>query len=138
MNFLYLGLAAFLGLLFNLSFAGQFVQPDWCFSILLAVLLSRHETWFWVLPLLGLHDFLMFWSVWVTFPFVLLSTGILMYADTRLAPGQPQRWAALFLSCSPLLLAGLDITSWLLTLTLTIWLWFLLSTKREKVYVEPV
>ncbi len=137
MKWFYLGLAACFGLLLNLSFAGQLVQPDWCFAILLGVLLSRYETWFWVLPMIGIHDLLIFWSVWVTFPFASFAAMILIYADIQIAPGQPQRWVALSLSCLPLLFTGIDMVSWLLTLTLTIWVWFLLSTKREKVCVEP-
>ncbi len=138
MMYYILALFAWLGLLVNMSFAGAFAQPDWALSILLAILLSKRATWYWVLPLIGLHDYLLFWSVWVCFPFVALAAGVLAYADINLAPGQHQRWLALLLGCVPLLFAGMAMISWLLTLALTVWLWSMLSSKRDKVYVEPI
>ena len=137
MKYYILALAALLGLLLNMSLAGTNPQPDWSLAILLAIVLSKRSTWYWVLPLIGLHDYLLFWSVWVVFPYAAIAVVLLSYADTRLAPGQPQRWLALVLGCAPLLLAGVDIVSWLMTLTLCTWLWSFLSTRREKVYVEP-
>ncbi len=137
MKYYTLAFAALLGLLVNMSFAGVGHQPDWSLAFLLAIVLSKRSTWYWVLPLIGLHDFLLFWSVWVVFPYATVAVILLNYADTRLAPGQPQRWLALVLGCVPLLLAGVDVISWLLTLTLCTWLWSSLSTRREKVYVEP-
>ncbi len=137
MKYYILALAALLGLLLNMSLAGTNPQPDWSLAILLAIVLSKRSTWYWVLPLIGLHDYLLFWSVWVVFPYAAIAVVLLSYADTRLAPGQPQRWLALVLGCVPLLSAGVDIVSWLMTLTLCTWLWSLLSTRREKVYVEP-
>lgn len=129
---------ALLGLMVNLSFSGGLAQPDWALSILVAILLSKRDTWYWVLPLVGLHDFLLFWSVWVCFPFVALAAGLIAYADINFAPGQHQRWVGLLLSCTPLLFAGIGLISWLLTVAFTIWLWSMLSSKREKVYVEPI
>ena len=138
MQFYVLAFAALLGLLINMSFAGQFAQPDWSLAILLAILLSQRKTWYWVLPLIGMHDYLLFWSAAVVFPYAVATALLLTYADIRLAPGQHQRWLGLALVCVPLLFAGIDTLSWLLTVTLTIWIWSALSAKREKVYVEPV
>ena len=138
MRYYSLSFLALFGLLLTMSFAGQFAQPDWSLAILLAILLSKRSTWYWVLPLIGLHDFFLFWSVWVVFPFSVLAAILLAYADTRLAPGQHQRWVSLVLVSIPILFAGIDVLSWLLTITLTIWIWSMLSSKREQVYVEPV
>ena len=137
MNYYTLGFVALLGLLVNMSFADIGHQPDWSLATLLAIVLSKRSTWYWVLPLIGLHDYLLFWSVWVVFPYAAIAVILLNYADARLSPGQPQRWLVLVLGCMPLLLAGVDTISWLLTLTLCTWLWSSLSTRREKVYVEP-
>jgi len=137
MQYYVMAFSALVGLLLNMSFSGSLSQPDWSLSILLAILLSQRKTWYWVLPLIGLHDLMLFWSVWMTFPFALISALLLTYADVRLAPGQPQRWLALVLACSPLLFAGVDIISWLLTVTLSTWIWSSLSVQREKAYVEP-
>jgi len=137
MQYFMMAFAALVGLLLNMSFAGSLSQPDWSLAILLAILLSQRKSWFWVLPLIGLHDLMLFWSVWITFPFAIISALVLTYADMSIAPGQPQRWLALVLACSPLLLVGVDIISWLLTVTLSTWIWFTLSVQREKVYVEP-
>ncbi|MDX8380871.1 MAG: hypothetical protein R8M14_02015 [Ghiorsea sp.] len=129
--------AALIGLLLNLSFSGNVSQPDWSLSILLAILLSQRKTWYWILPLIGLHDLLLFWSVWITFPFAVISALLLSSADVRLSPGQYQRWLALLLACSSLLFTGVDFISWLLTITLSTWIWSILSVQREKAYVEP-
>ena len=126
-----------IGLLVNMSFAGVSVQPDWSLGILVGVLLSHRSTWIWVLPSVAFHDLFLYWSIDVTLPFVAFVALVLAYSDIRLAPGQPQRWFSLFFACLPLLIAGLDVVSWLLTIMLTTWVWFLLSTRREKVYVEP-
>ena len=130
-------LTSFFGLLLNLSFSGLIAQPDWSLVMLLAVLLSNRRTWFSVLPCIWFHDVVLFWSAWVTFPYVLVTTIILYLSDKRLGPGQPQRWLGLVLSCFPLLLSGVSLWSWLLSMMLTVWLWSILSSKREKVYVEP-
>jgi hypothetical protein len=137
MKYYVLAFMALLGLLLNMSSAGNSLQPDWSLAILLAILLSKRSTWYWVLPLIGLHDLLLFWSLWVVFPYAAVAVVLLNYADIRLAPGQPQRWLALVLGCMPLLFAGVDGMVWLLTLTLSTWLWSFLSSRREKVYVEP-
>ena len=137
MRYYILVCVALLGLCINMSFSGVLAMPDWSLAILLAILLSQRSTWYWVLPLIGLHDYLLFWSVWVVFPFAVLAALLLMYADIRLAPGQHQRWVGLVMVCTPLLFVGLGWFSWLLTITLTVWLWSYLSVKREKAYVEP-
>lgn len=129
--------SALLGLLFNMSFADTVMQPDWSLAILLAVLLSNRSTWFWVLPCVGLHDLILYWSIGVTLPYILFVALVLTYADLRLAPGQPQRWFGLVFGCLPLFIIGVDILSCLLTLTLATWAWSLLSSQRERVYVEP-
>ena len=128
---------AFLGLMLNFSFAGSFLQPDWSLALLTAALLSDRHTSIWVLPGLFVHDLVLYWQPWVSFPFALLAFAILTYSDIRLAPGQPQRWLGLILICLPLLEMGISISSWLLTICLTIAIWSYLSSKREKVYVEP-
>jgi hypothetical protein len=138
MKYYVLACMALLGLFINLSFSGAVLLPDWSLAILLAILLSKRSSWYWVLPLIGLHDLLLFWSVWVVFPYAVAAVVLLTYADTRLAPGQPQRWLALVLGCAPLLFAGVDFMTWVLTLTLCTWIWSSLSAQREKVYVEPV
>ncbi|OIP99124.1 MAG: hypothetical protein AUK35_09160 [Zetaproteobacteria bacterium CG2_30_46_52] len=125
------------GLVLNMAFSGLFAQPDWSLALLLAALLSDRRNWFWVLPSLFFHDLVLYWSPLVTFPFGLIAAIILMYADTRLAPGQQQRWLGLLVVCLPLLNTGISLFSWLLTVSLCIVIWSYLSSKREKVYVEP-
>ncbi len=132
-----LALLAALGLLLNLSFTTGLVQPDWSLAILLGVLLSDRKTWVWVLPCVVLHDLVLYWSAWVTLPFILFVAVLLTYADVSLAPGQQQRWFGLVFGCFPLLMAGMSMIAWLLTMMLATWVWFLLSRRREKVYVEP-
>jgi len=129
-------LTSTVGIFLNLSFSGMMAQPDWSLAILVGALLHHRQTWFWVLPYVLFHDVVLYWSPWITFPYVLLTAGLLFYADYRLAPGQPQRWFGLLLCCTPLLFAGVAVWTWLLTLTLSVGVWSLLSSEREKVYVE--
>jgi len=131
-------LFSFIGLTLNMSFSGVMAaQPDWSLVLLLAVLLSNRKTWFWVLPCIWFHDVVLFWSAWVTFPYVILTTIILYLSDKRIGPGQQQRWFGLGLSCLPLFIVGVGVWSWLLTMMLTVWAWSILSSQRERVYVEP-
>jgi len=120
-----------------MSFSGLFSQPDWSLALLLAVLLSDRKTWYWVLPAMFFHDLVLYWSPLVTFPYGLIAAIILIYADTRLAPGQQQRWLSLFIVCAPMFYSGISLFSWLLTVSICIVIWSYLSSKREKVYVEP-
>ncbi len=121
----------------NLSFSGLVTQPDWSLAILLASLLSHRQAGYWVLPGIWFHDTLLYWSAWTCFPYFILASIVLYYSDKRLGPGQQQRWFALVFSCFSLLLAGIPLWDWLLTMMLSIWIWFLLSAKREREYVEP-
>jgi len=130
-------LCSLLGLLLSLSFASASAQPDWSFAILLAALVSLRKSWFWVLPSIWFHDVIFYWSIWTSFPYFLLITVFLFYADKRLGPGQPQRWISLLVAYLSLFIAGLDVWSCLLTMMLTVWIWSLLSTRKERVYVEP-
>lgn len=130
-------LGAFVGLICTMAFAGDWSQPDWSLALLLAVLLSKPKTWVWLLPSVGMHDLFLYWSVWGVFPFAVLSVILILYTDKKIGPGQPQRWAALLLHIYALWLTGLDVLSLFLTLTLSVWLWFVFSSNREKVYVEP-
>jgi len=130
-------LSATVGVFFNLSFAGMMVQPDWSLAILVGTLLHNRHAWFWILPYVMFHDLVLYWSLWVTFPYVLVTVMLIFYVDHRLAPGQPQRWFGLVLCCTALLFVGVDIWTWLLTLTLSIAVWSRLPSERERAYVEP-
>ncbi|MDQ7057347.1 MAG: hypothetical protein Q9N62_02415 [Ghiorsea sp.] len=130
-------LSAFIGLICTMSFAGDWSQPDWSLAVLLAVLLSKPQTWIWILPSIGVHDLFLYWSVGGIFPFAVVSVLLLFYTDQKIGPGQPQRWAVLLLHTYAMWLVGLDDLSLFLTVTLSIWLWFVFSCRREKVYVEP-
>jgi len=129
-------LTSTVGVFLNLSFAGMMAQPDWSLAIMVGVLLHNRRMWLWVLCYVLFHDFVLYWSPWITFPYVFLTVMLLFYTDYRLAPGQPQRWIGLLLCCTPLLFAGVDMWTWLLTLTLGVGVWSLLSSEREKAYVE--
>ena len=129
-------LTSVIGILFNLSFTGLFTQPDWMLAVLLAILLSDKSTWYWVLPAMIIHDVLLYWTIWVTFPYMVVVAGILFFSDKRLGPGQPQRWFGLALVCMSLLIKGISVWDWLLTMMLAVWLWFVFSSIREREYVE--
>ena len=130
-------LCSLIGLVINMSLSGLVTQPDWSLAILLAALLSDRQAWHWVLPGIWFHDIILYWSAWTCFPYFIFTSIVLFYSDKRLGPGQHQRWFGLFFSCLSILLIGISVWDWLLTIMLTIWLWFLLSAKRERDYVEP-
>ncbi|MDX8387907.1 MAG: hypothetical protein R8M46_05155 [Ghiorsea sp.] len=130
-------LVSLFGIILNMSFSGLVAQPDWSWAVLLAVLLSDRKAWVWILPAIWFHDVALFWSAWVALPYFIVLSIFLYYADKRLGPGQPQRWVAIFLGCLPLFIYGLGLMSILLTATLAVWVWSMLSARREKVYVEP-
>ncbi|MDQ7001743.1 MAG: hypothetical protein Q9N02_03535 [Ghiorsea sp.] len=130
-------LNAFIGLICTMAFAGDWCQPDWSLALLLAVLLSKSQTWIWVLPSIGMHDLFLYWSIWGIFPFTAFAALFIFYTDKKIGPGQPQRWAVLVLHVYAMWLVGLDTLSLFLTITLSIWLWFIFSSSKEKAYVEP-
>jgi len=137
MRNLHLLLFALFGLLFNMSFTGTWVLPDWCLSILLASLLSYRQSFLWVLPCVLFHDMVLYYSAWTSLPYFLLLTVALISFDQHLGQGQPQRWLTAFVGCVSLFMAGANIWSCLLTMTLSVMLWSWLSYQREKAYVEP-
>lgn len=129
-------LGSVIGLFLNLSFNGLLTQPDWMYAILLAALLSDKSTWYWVLPLVLIHDAVLYWSATITFPITVIIVILLIYSDKRLGSGQQQRWLFLFAGCLPLLIQGISFWDWLLTMMLVVWLWFILSAQRDGANVE--
>ncbi|MDX8383675.1 MAG: hypothetical protein R8M45_06305 [Ghiorsea sp.] len=112
-------------------------QPDWCLGLLLGALLGTKYDWPWILPALCVHDLVLFWSLNITFPYIFMVVLLLGIIDKRLGCGQPQRWVGLVLGCIPLLWAGLSMLSGLMTMLLTVGVWFWLSTQqRDRDYVE--
>jgi len=129
-------LCSFVGLLLNLSFSGTVTQPDWCLAVLLGALLSGKYSWALIFPSIGLHDLLLFWTLSITLPYFIFIALLLNAMDERLGPGQPQRWAGLLLGCTPLLMAGVSIASWLMTLMLAVVVWAWLPSQQDRSYVE--
>jgi len=118
-------LLSMLGLILNIGLAGLLLQPDWSLALLLATLLAHRGSWPWVFPGVFAHDAALHWSLWVCLPVVLLLPYIISHVDDQLGPGLPQRAVLMLVATLPLLWWGWGVEQWLLTVLLTIPLWYL-------------
>lgn len=113
-----------LGLLFNLAFAGSLVQPDWALALLMAALLARVGSWPWVIPGVLAHDLAIFWSPLGIAPVAACAPFLLRRIDEQLGAALPQRLLLLLLMSLPMLWHGLGADQWLLTLLLSVPVWY--------------
>jgi len=118
---------AWLGSSFNLAFASSMIQPDWALALLLGSLLSHRGNWVWVLPGVAMHDLILHWSLWVCLPMVAAIPLALIYLDEHLGVGLPQRMLLLLLVTLMLLPWGWSAQAWLLTISLTVPVWYALT-----------
>jgi len=125
---------AFAGLGLSLA-TGGIPQPDWALALLLATLLTRRNTWPWVLPALLIHDLVLYWSVWGVFPLACLLPYSMAHLDAELGAGLPQRLVLMGLLTVPMLWHGAGAAQWLLTVALCIPVWRLMAQLHEHQYV---
>ena len=120
-------LLAWLGSSFNLAFASSMIQPDWGLALLLGSLLAHRGNWVWVLPGVAVHDLILHWSLWASLPAVAIIPVALIYLDEHLGEGLPQRMLLLLLASSCMVIWGWSMAAWLLTICLTIAIWYMLT-----------
>lgn len=118
---------ALLGLSLNLAFSTSLTQPDWALALLLAGILARRHNWVWVLPGIVLHDLVLHWSVGLSAVVVALIPLAMIYFDQHLGAGLPQRIVLMTLATLSLLHWGWDAAALLLTLSLCVPIWHLLT-----------
>ncbi|MDQ6961087.1 MAG: hypothetical protein Q9M28_00960 [Mariprofundaceae bacterium] len=112
-----------LGVVINQSFAGLFLQPDWALAIVLAALFTHSQHWPWLLLIAALHDLILYWSIWASFPWLCLSLLVLWYVDKELGPAVAPRFACMIASCLPLMYMGGGLMQVLLTCLVCIPMW---------------
>lgn len=132
-------LAVLLGLLLNWLLAGIAVQPDWSFAILLGAMLAQWRYWRWLLPMACLHDYILYWSIWPSISLWFTLFSLLLWVDTQIGPGMPQRILLLLSGNLTLLWFGWTPFAVVLTMLLTICCWYLFSpfSYRTKLQKQP-
>lgn len=122
-----------LGIFINLAMSGSWVLPDWSAALLLGAILAHRGNWVWVVPAFWVHDLSLHWSSLVCLPFIVLLPLLLAHIDMRIGPALPQRVVLMIAASTPLLFYGWGMIAWLMTLTLCVCVWYILSD----FYAEP-
>jgi len=120
-------LLALLGLNMNMAFSSSLMQPDWAMALLLASLLAQRHNWFWALPLILLHDVVLYWSPAASFMVMAVIPLAMIYFDQHLGAGLPQRLLLLLLALLAMLVDGWTLQAALLTMCLCVPVWHLLT-----------
>lgn len=118
---------ALLGLNLNLAFATLLAQPDWALALLLASLLAHRSNWTWVLPAAFVHDAVLHWTAMAMLPVLAALPLAMIYFDTHLGAGLPQRVVLMLLVAMLLLPLGWGLQACLLTICLCLPVWYLLT-----------
>ncbi|TLS66969.1 hypothetical protein FE236_04140 [Mariprofundus erugo] len=122
-------LFALLGLNMNMAFSSSLMQPDWALALLLASLVAQRHNWLWVLPLVMLHDAVLYWSLETSFVVFAIIPFAMIYFDQHLGPGLPQRLLLVLLVLLAMFYDGWSADSCLLTLCLCVPVWHLLARR---------
>ncbi|MDQ6967129.1 MAG: hypothetical protein Q9M14_00420 [Mariprofundaceae bacterium] len=125
--------ACLIGIIFNLGFSGVLLQPDWSLALLLAALLAHRGNWLWVALATGIHDLILYWSIFISLPWILLTPIIITWSDAQIGPSLLQRFFSMLLVTTSLFFAGWSFVSCLLTLLLCLVFWHLIT----RLYVQP-
>ncbi|MBF0281585.1 MAG: hypothetical protein HQM07_03345 [Zetaproteobacteria bacterium] len=102
-------------------------QPDWCLAVIVGATLAHRVFALWSIPVIIAHDLILYWSIWITPPLILIYPIIISQMDYKLGPGQPQRFIWLLIFTAPLLLNQWHPISAILTLLLAIYTWHICS-----------
>jgi len=133
MNISLLLFASLIGIIFNLGFSGVFLQPDWSLALLLGALLAHRGNWLLVSFATGIHDLILYWSIFISLPWILLTPIIITWSDAQIGASLLQRTFAMLLVISSLFFAGWSLVSCLLTLLLCLVFWHVIA----RLYVQP-
>jgi len=120
-------LLSLLGLNMNLAFSSSLIQPDWAMALLLASLLAQRHNWLWALPVILLHDAILYWSPAASFMALAVIPLAMIYFDQHLGAGLPQRLLLLLLALLAMLVDGWTLQASLLTLCLCVPVWHVLT-----------
>ncbi len=126
-------LLSMLGLLLNLALADTWLQPDWALALWLGALLAHRGYWPWVFGGVALHDLVFYWSPWVCLPWMMVMPILLIWSDAQAGPSLVQRLMLMVLMMVPLWLAHWQIPALLLTMLLTLLIWY----KVSQLHAQP-
>jgi len=125
-------LLALAGIIINMSIPATVIAPDIAGSLLIAAIVARRRHWPWVLPLLMLHDMVLYWSVFPpTLLFVLLGLLLITQIDLRLGAALPQRIMMIIIAHIPMGLERVTLQSIALSLLLTFALWYWIREQAD-------
>jgi len=119
-----LALIAGCGIWLTLTLDALPYQPDWGLAILMGAITARRRHWLWVVPMLMLHDMVLYWnplpwSVVVT----LAGLALVIWVDYRVGPALLQRLILIILALLPMFWQSWAWQNIVLTLLLTMVLW---------------
>jgi len=125
-------LLAVAGLALNLVFAESLLQPDWSLSLLLGALLAHRGYWPWIFAGTLLHDLVLYWSPFITLPWIMLAPLLMIWSDAQAGPSLVQRLIILGLFGCNLWFWGWLPQAVVLSLLLTIVVWHLVARKHAQ------
>jgi len=113
------------GIIINISIPTTIIAPDISGSVLIAALAARRRHWPWTLPLLVLHDIVLYWSLIPPTPlFTTLALLLVIQIDTRLGPALLQRIIMIIIAHIPMWLEGWPVKATVLSFLLSFVLWY--------------
>ncbi|RMH50531.1 MAG: hypothetical protein D6682_06690 [Zetaproteobacteria bacterium] len=117
-------LPALAGILLNLITPPTIVVPDWGWAVAVAALAARRHHWLWALPLLLLHDLLLYQEARpLLLPAVAIGLLLVLYIDRQSGPALPQRLLMVIVAATPLAAEGWSPRAIALSLLFAIPLW---------------
>ncbi|MDX8394205.1 MAG: hypothetical protein R8K21_06445 [Mariprofundales bacterium] len=90
-------------LLMTINISSTGLWPDWSFALLMAAVLTRRYHAVWAIPMLLLHDIILYANIFAFWPWLLLMLVVEAYSDIIIGPSIPQRILVLIVSPIPLL-----------------------------------
>ncbi len=121
--------AAIAGLALNLAFTPAMTQPDWALALLTAAILVHRHNWVWALPATALHDLTLHWSAGATLPALAIIPPAMIWLDSMLGAGLPQRLLLAAIACLMLPANGWPWQAALLTFLLCLVAWSRLAPR---------
>jgi len=125
-------LLSLIGLVLNLGFSETLLQPDWSLSLLLGALLAHRGYWPWIFAGTAMHDLVLHWSPFATFPWMLLTPLVMIWSDAQAGPSLVQRFVILGFFGVILWTWGWLPEAVLLTLLLATVVWHLVAQKHAQ------
>ncbi|MDQ6951790.1 MAG: hypothetical protein Q9M26_09005 [Mariprofundales bacterium] len=125
-------LATGCGMLFNLTLDAVAYQPDWGAALLIAAVAAKRGRWPWVLPLLMIHDMVLYWVPWPWCAMMtVLGLILVIWCDVHLGTALPQRVLLIVIALLPMTWQRWPGPDIVLTLLLTITLWYLVRIRSK-------